>query len=211
MVEWNEYVKLAIALMVVVDVPGNIPMFILQTQGMSTAEKRITALAAGVATAAVLFAFAFAGDYILSSFGITIEAFKILGGLVILLLALELLGLIGDKHGGLQSNADAHPITVGIFPMAVPLFAGPGAISTVMVYAHEEYHSNHDLILLALIGSVSLTIVVGLTAAAPLSRVIGPLTQRVLNRLLGIIVGALGIEFVLEGLAAFFPSLGQAA
>ncbi len=89
--------------------------------------------------------------------------------------------------------------------MAVPLFAGPGAISTLMVYSHASFHSNHDLIMGALI--IAIVIIIGLLGAVILTYLISSLAQQVMNRLLGMVVGALGIEFVLEGLAKFFPAL----
>lgn len=199
-----EYIKLLIALVAIVDVPGNIPMFLQQTRAMSGLGKAVAALTAGTATACILLLFAFFGQSLLDAFDITLPAFKILGGLVILLIALEMLGMrrpAAESHGG----TDANPVVVGIFPMAVPLFAGPGTISAVMVYSHEEFHSDHDLIVTLLILSVSALIVVGMLGAGALSRLISPLVQDVMNRLLGMIVGALGVEFILEGLSAFFP------
>ncbi|MEM9045194.1 MAG: MarC family protein [Pseudomonadota bacterium] len=207
MIDTAEYIKLLIALLAIVDVPGNVPMFLQQTQKMSTAGKLLAALTAGVATAAILLLFAFFGHAVLDAFGITLPAFKILGGVVIFLIALEMLGLRpgghSDAHGGHQTN----PVVVGIFPMAVPLFAGPGTISAVMVYSHEEFHSDHDLIIMLLIVTVSAAIVIGMAGASAVSRLISPLTQDIMNRLLGMIVGALGIEFILEGIGAFFPEL----
>ena len=207
MIDWDEYLKLFVALLAIVDVPGNVPMFLQQTSGFDAWRRNLTAITAGLATAVILMAFAFQGDVLLEAFGITIEAFKILGGIVILLIALDMLGLLGDHEEGGTERRPSHPVAVGIFPMAVPLFAGPGAISMMMVYAHRDFHSDHDLIVGLLAGAVSAAIVLGLLMASVLSRLITPLMQSVLNRLLGIIVGALGVEFILEGIADFF-SLG---
>lgn len=101
----------------------------------------------------------------------------------------------------------APPVAVGIFPMAVPLFAGPGAISIVMVYGHKATQSDHDLIVGAVIATASLAVIVGLTLAAAVSRFLGPITQSVINRLFGLIIGTMGVEFILEGAAATFPNL----
>ncbi len=203
MLDTAEYLKLLIALIAIVDVPGNIPLFLQQTHGLSLAEKRVAAVTAGVATAAILLLFAFLGVHVLGAFGITLPAFKVLGGLVILLIALEMLGLKAASQVSREGGGETNPVVIGIFPMAVPLFAGPGAISAVLVYAHRDFHSDHDLIVTVLILSVAAIIVLGMFGAAAASRLITPLTQKILNRLLGMIVGALGIEFILEGLAAF--------
>lgn len=205
MIDWPEYVKLLVALVAIVDIPGSVPLFLQQTGAMSAAKRRIAALTAGLATAAVLFVFAFFGEIVLEAFGITLPAFKLVGGIVILIIALEMLGLWSGGESVADGGGD-HPVAVGIFPMAVPLFAGPGSISAVMVYAHEDLNSSHDLILALLIGAVALAITVGLMAAGLLASVIGPLTQVVMNRLLGMIVGALGVEFILEGAGEFFGS-----
>jgi multiple antibiotic resistance protein len=207
MIYWSEYAKLLIALVAIVDVPGNLPMFLKQTEGFTQTERRLTAITAGVTTAAILLLFALMGETILYVFGITIEAFKIVGGLVILLMALEMLGLIGNRTDSYDTMGQNHPISIGIFPMAVPLFAGPGAISAVVVYAHENFHSSHDLIVGSVIATVSLIIIVGLFAAAAVGRVLGPVTQSVISRLLGIIVATMGVEFMVEGMAAAFPNL----
>lgn len=199
---WPEFIKLTIALVAIIDIPGNVPMYLQQTGPMSSGARRLTAVVAGVATAAVLLTFANFGEVILSTFGITIDAFRILGGIVVLLIALEMLGLIGDPEASYRTEEDPNPVITGVFPLAVPLFAGPGAITAVMIYAHEaDISDTHDAHVSLIITVVSVLIVAGLLLASLLGHLIGPVTQTVLNRLLGMIVGALGVEFILQGLA----------
>lgn len=212
MIDLPEYFKLLVALIAIIDVPGSIPIFLQQTARLSQTDQRITALSAGIATAMILTLFALLGQSLLGLFGITLAAFKILGGIVVLLIALDMLGLIGEPDSASEPRPGAqHPVAIGIFPLAVPLFAGPGAITAVMVFGVEEFSDHdvlhHDLVVLSVIAIAALTVGVGLTIATTLSRFIGPVTQIVLNRLLGMIVGALGVEFILEGLAEFFPAL----
>ncbi|MEM1385156.1 MAG: MarC family protein [Pseudomonadota bacterium] len=210
MFDLGELIKLTVALVAIVDIPGNIPMFLERTGAMTARERQTTAVVAGLATGLLLILFANAGEAILSTFGISIEAFRVLGGIVVLLIALSMLGLLGDDSDPQGGAAEGGPVVVGIFPLAVPLFAGPGAITAVMVYAHApDKHSGHDMHVSLVIVSVSLLIVAGLVAASLLSRLITPVAQTVMNRLFGMIVGALGIEFMLEGIAGFFllPSL----
>ncbi len=211
MFDTTEYVKLIIALLAILDLPGNIPMFLQQTLRFSLGGRLVAALTAGVAAGVILLTFALFGDALLTSFGITLPAFKILGGLVILLLALEMLGLRTDTLELETDDDEANPIAIGIFPLAVPLLAGPGAIATVMVYAHEKFHSDHDLIVASVIATASATIILVFSAASLAGRFIGPVSQRVMNRLLGMVVGALGVEFMLEGVAAFFPGIESIA
>ncbi|MGH1419269.1 MAG: MarC family protein [Hyphomicrobiaceae bacterium] len=210
MIEFAQYLKLLVALLAIVDVVGNIPFFLQRTSHLSVSDRVVVAVTAGVATAVILFLFAMFGKSILQAFGISIAAFKLLGGLVILLIALQMLGLTAPAGGVSdeeRSSGALHPVSIGMFPMAVPSFAGPGAISAVMVYAHEGFHSNHDLIVTLVIAAAAMVVVVGLSIASVLGQFIGPITQTVINRLLGIIVGALGVEFILDGIATFFPAL----
>ncbi|MEO0761109.1 MAG: MarC family protein [Pseudomonadota bacterium] len=205
MLDWTELVKLTVALIAVIDIPGNVPMFLQQTGRMTGRDRRITALVAGVATAVILIVFANAGEAILGAFGISIDAFRVLGGIVILLIALDMLGLMGAGGGSMSTEEDPNPIVTGVFPMAVPLFAGPGSITAVMIYAHTtDKHPHQDLVISGIVLAVSVLIVIGLLMASMLSHLITPVAQSVLNRLLGMIVGALGVEFILEGLAGFF-------
>lgn len=206
MIGWAELVKLSVALIAIVDIPGNVPVFLQQTHAMSGRQRRLTAVVSGLATAAILLLFANAGDVILENFGITVEAFQVLGGLVVLLIALDMLGLLGVgtvNYGG--GSDEPNPLLTGIFPMAVPLFAGPGAITAVMIYSTQGGGNPwHDLHVSIVVLVVSLAVAAGLLLASTLSRVIGPVTQQVLNRLLGVIVGAMGIEFILDGIAGFY-------
>ena len=203
----SELVKLSIALIAIIDVPGNIPMFLQRTASMSPGERRLTAVVSAIATVAILLSFAHAGEPILETFGITIDAFRILGGLVVLLIALDMLGLLGASAIAYGDEEEANPVVTGVFPLAVPLFAGPGAISAVMIYAHEmDQYASHDVYVSLIIVVVGAFLCLGLLLASVLGRLIGPVAQNVMNRLLGIIVGSLGVEFILEGLAGFFAA-----
>lgn len=206
----SEYIQFLVALLAIVDIAGNVPIFIQQTDGFSRAWRQITAVTAGLATAAILLLFVVAGESILQAFGISIEAFKIVGGLVILLMALEMLGLIGDPSAAPRNPASQHPVAVGIFPMAVPLLAGPGAISAVLVYAHHDHHPEHDMIVVGVVATVSILIALSLTLASFVGRWFGPVTQSVISRLLGIIVATMGVEFLIDGLGSAFPGLAVA-
>lgn len=206
-----EYTKLLIALVAIIDIPGNIPIFLTQTSKLDSRDRMVTALVAATATCVILLVFAMFGEVLLGAFGITIAAFKVLGGLVVLLIALDMLGLLRDEEALAQTRAPDHgAVAIGIFPLAVPLFAGPGAITAVMVYAHDEVDTGvmpmtHDEIVIAVVLSACALLAVGLLLASALARFIGPIAQVVLNRLLGMIVGALGVEFILEGLEEYFP------
>jgi MarC family membrane protein len=205
MVVVAEYFKLFVALVAIVDIPGNIPVYLQQTEKFAKAEMRIAAISAGIATGTVLLFFALLGELLLATFGITLAAFKILGGIVIIAIALELLGIIKTAATTDAIDVGQNPVAVGIFPLAVPLFAGPGAIAAVIAYGHEHFHAQHDLIMTLVIMTVATAVAAGLLAANAISRYLSDTAHKVMNRLLGIVVGSLGVEFILEGIAAFFP------
>ena len=131
MSDFDEYVKLLVALLALVDVPGNAPVFLQQTTHLKPSDRYLAAIVAGLATGFVLMAFAAFGETILVSFGISIASFKIMGGVVVLLFALHMLGLLGlSDPADTQSLSAGNPVSIGIVPMAAPLFAGPGATIT---------------------------------------------------------------------------------
>ena len=199
MINWPEYVQFLIVLIAIVDIPGNVPVFLQQTQDFTHKQRQAAAIFSGIATFFVLIFFAFAGEVILLTFGISLADFKVLGGIVVLLLALEMLGLLDFSAAQAAAAAKRTPVTVAVFPMAVPLFAGPGSISAVLIYAHYDFVSNHDVFIAALLFGASCLVAAGMLTASLLSQVIGPTTQVVLNRVLGMLVGALGIEFISAG------------
>jgi multiple antibiotic resistance protein len=204
----SEYIKLLVALVAIIDIVGNIPIFLQQTGNFSSKERLATAAVASVTTFGILIVFALFGQIVLSSFGISIAAFKVLGGIVVLLIALDLLGMMrSDGTIGSGDPGFDNPFVVGVFPLAVPLFAGPGAITAVMVYAHESHHQAHTLLVMAVIASACIALLIGLSLASSLGLLIGPVSQIVMNRILGMVVGALGVEFILEGILEFFPFL----
>lgn len=204
--DWAHLAKLMFALLAIVDVPGNVPLFLQQTHGLNHRGKKVAAIAAGVATCAILLIFAHVGEIILGAFNITLDAFRIVGGIVLLLIALDMLGILSHPVMKVDPETPQSPIVIGVFPMAVPLFAGPGAITTVMIYAHAEtaFYDDHEFYVSMVIIAVCAVIVAGLLLAASLARFIGPTAQSIINRLLGMIVGALGVEFILEGVQGFF-------
>lgn len=206
MFDWAEYLQFLIVLVAIVDVPGNVPIFLQQTQEMSVTERRLTAVYSGFATFLVLGLFAFLGELILRVFGVSLADFKILGGMVILLMALEMLGLVETPSLGRDNGQVINPLATAVFPLTIPLFAGPGAISTVLIYSHQDFHSHHDLIVGALLVGVAVAVAIGMLAASLLSSIIGPTAQLVMNRILGMLVGALGIEFIATGIRELMGS-----
>ena len=201
-----EYVKLITGLLAIVDIPGNLPVYINISNEYSHSDRKKIALLTALSCAVVLCSFTLFGDSILSFFGITIEAFQIAGGLLLLLMALDMMH--SDQIAGTVSGKNhlQSVFGVAIFPLTIPLLAGPGALSTIIIYTHRHESLSHDLLVMLVIISVSIIIYFGLRTATLLSNKLGPAVLAVLNRVMGLIVAAIGIEFIIDGLAVHFPA-----
>lgn len=195
-----------IAFSVVIDPVGLAPMFAALTKG-ATEEYRKSMAIKGVSIAAlILLTFGFLGDAILHLLGIGFAAFQIAGGILLLLLAIDMLFA---RHSGLRSTTTTEAreaerrTDISVFPLAIPLIAGPGAFTTVLLAlrtAHEQP--------LRVAGSIGvLLLVLGMTllallAAGRILRIIGETGANVVSRVLGVLLSALAIQFILNGLRA---------
>ena len=199
---YTEYLMLLATLLAIIDIPGNIPIYLQQTEGMNSRQHTVVAWTAAIVTCLILLSFGFFGNHILKAFSISIAAFKVTGGIIVLYIAFQMVGLAHEPqmHSG-QGPARRNPVQVGIFPLALPLFAGPGAIATVIASATNDSHDLHQLLVFATIVSASGLLLLGLLLAGLAERFFSSLSKDIMNRLFGVLVGALGIEFILEGLS----------
>lgn len=200
----SEAIAAFVTLFVVIDPIGLGPIFVALTQGASTAERRRIGVTAVLVAAGVLTVFTLAGDRVLLFLGISLPAFRISGGLLLFLIALEMVferrSQRREQRVGDQDQAPAHDPSV--FPLATPLLAGPGAIATVILLAGAQ---TGDLAGQAvLLGVVYLLLILALGTFF-LGGVIERLLRRtgviVLTRLFGMLLAALAVQFVLDGLA----------
>jgi multiple antibiotic resistance protein len=197
-----------ITLLVTVDPPAIAPMFLALTAGMTMAEKRQVALRATLIAALALTFFAIAGQKMLLLLGITLPAFRIAGGLLLFWIAFE---MVFDRRAERKSEVaktaidQDHIRNVAAFPLAIPLMAGPGAITATMLLSGQT--SGNFTMLGVLIGLIFF--VCGLCwivfrSAEAISGLLGITGNIVLTRLLGIVLVALAVQFVLDGLKAAF-------
>lgn len=187
----SDLVKSIIALFVVIDPIGNAPVFIALTTKMDKAEKKRTSRLAIVTAASILIVFAFGGTQILSLFGINIYSFMIAGGILLFILAIELL-----TYGTWRFGSDDSPEDRGVVPFAFPLLVGPGAITAVIIL----FETNG---LLATI--LSIIIVVGITYLIlilinPINRILGKRGSMIISRVFSILIAAIAIQYILEGI-----------
>ena len=198
-----------IILFVVIDPIGLAPMFAALTYGDSEAYKRRMALKGTALAALVLFVFMLAGSGLLKALGISLPAFRIAGGILLFLLAID---MVFARHSGLRSTTASEQQEaeqkkdIAVFPLAIPLIAGPGAITTLLLMTGPGQDSIARLALVSavLLGVLLLTLM-SLLFAGRLMAWLGETGANVVTRVLGIVLAALAMQFVLDGMNhAFF-------
>jgi multiple antibiotic resistance protein len=182
------------------------PIFVAVTQG-SPAERRRAAVKACLAAAAVLAVFAVAGGAIFTFFGITVPAFQIAGGLLFTIMSIRALQN-GEKEVSEEEAGRADPSVV---PLGIPIIAGPGAISTVMVLVGQAQDGARRLALGgAIAANIVLTLLILLAAPAIVSR-IGDTGQRIVSKMMGLITAVIGIQFIINGVTTVFVEILKTA
>lgn len=198
-------------LFAVVDPLTAVPVFVAMTGQASAEERRKIARRASTAAALILTAFALAGGLLFKFFGVTLPAFRIAGGLLLLLMAIDMLRAQPSRTRSTPEESAEAREDIAIFPLATPLLAGPGSIATVMVFMGR---SSAWWQALPVIGAVLLTCFIGywlLRSASYIERLLGKTGMNVLNRVMGLILAAIAVQFILDGIAAAFPSSAAAA
>ncbi len=205
----SAYLHIFTALFVIVNPIGAIPLFIMYTRNQSALERRATARISAATVAVVLIVSIFIGDNLLQFFGIGIPSFRVGGGILILLMAVAMLNAQqgGARHTAEEYREGEEKDNIAIVPLAIPLLAGPGAISTAIIYAHKA-HSLIDygaLVIAALL--VAGSVVVALYLAEPIAERLGRTGINVVTRIMGLILAAVAVEFIADGLVQLFPNL----
>jgi multiple antibiotic resistance protein len=191
-----------VTLFVIIDPIGLAPLFIAITQGMSQKKRRGIALRAVVVGGAVLFLFSVFGESVLSFVGISMPAFRIAGGVLLFLTALEMLFNRRTKRREDQSEDDGAD-DPSVFPLAIPLIAGPGAITSVILITenHPGWLGIGEVTMV--VAAVLVLVYVMFSIGTLLEQLLGKIGINVITRILGMLLAALAVQFVLEGIAAF--------
>jgi multiple antibiotic resistance protein len=205
-----ELVKAALALFAIVDPVGSIPIFLMATHGYTLAQSRSSARIAALTVLGVLALFIFVGEPLLMFFGIRLAAFSVAGGLLLLLLALSMVQAhVSPQRQTREEAMEAEAKdAVGVVPLGVPLLAGPGAITHVIVAAGAAEGSvvNQSLLLIP-VALVALSVWLAFRAAPMIARSLGKTGIHVVTRLMGLIIAAISIEMIAGGLGKLFPGL----
>lgn len=200
-----------ITLFVVIDPPGCAPIYAGLTKEASPAQSRSMALRACVIATAILLVFALFGQDLLAALHIQLDSFRIAGGIMLFLIALD---MVFEKRTqrreqraekvAAENAATPEVDDVSVFPMAMPMLAGPGAIAAVMLLQNEADGPEETLVVLGALGAVMVLTLLALMAASPLMKLFGARVEAVITRLLGVLLAALAAQYVIDGLRGSF-------
>ncbi len=209
MLDWAEYAKFLLALLVIVNPIGAVPLFVSMTSGNTAAEKMNIARVASSAVAIVLIVASIGGQPLLAVFGITIASFKVGGAILILLLAISMMHAApsGEKQTPEEAREAEDKESIAVVPLAIPLLAGPGAISTTIIYATGRSSVGHIGIIIVCCLLVSLATWLALRAATPASLWLGKTGVNIAMRLMGLLLAAVAVEIFTSGLLVLLPGL----
>ena len=198
------FVSAFVTFFVVIDPPGCAPIFAGLTSGTSAVHRRAMAIRAVLVASAILFGFALFGEALLRALGISLNAFRIAGGIMLFLIALEMVfekrtERREDRAEKIKADEAAD---ISIFPMAMPMIAGPGSIASVMLLMSQSQGLTRSAVVLAAMASILALTLVALLIAGPIMRVVGAKIEAVVSRLLGVLLAALATQFVIDGIRA---------
>jgi multiple antibiotic resistance protein len=204
----SKLIEDAITLFVVVNPIGLVPLFIALTMGQTPAERRAIARRAVLIAAGILIVFVVLGQVLLTGLGVTLPAFRVAGGLVLLVIALRMVLSEGDSRAGSSgSRQGGGPSDIAVFPLAMPFIAGPGAVMAAVLLTDNDTFTIPEQAATAAVMMVILVITyVMLLGAETVHRYIGPTGANVLSRVLGLVLTAVAAETMLEGLRAFLTA-----
>ncbi|MEE4204994.1 MAG: MarC family protein [Erythrobacter sp.] len=205
------FVSAFVTLFVVIDPPGCAPIYAGLTKQATTAQARNMALRATVIAAVILLIFAFFGEPLLSALHIELDSFRIAGGLMLFWIAFD---MVFEKRTqrreeraekiAAQSGDGPEIEDVSVFPMAMPMLAGPGAIAAIMLLMNEAASAAERIEVFAALGAVLAITAAALVAAGPMIRVLGDKVEAVITRLLGVLLAALAAQYVIDGVKGSF-------
>ena len=196
-----------VTLLVVVDPLGLAPIFAVLTRGFSAKRKRVSAIRGVALGSGILLIFALVGDVLLDALGIGLPAFRIAGGMLLFLLSLDMIFArptgMRSRNVGEQDEQPDEEEDISVFPLAIPLLAGPGAITTVLLYTGGAAPAQVG-VFMAVLAFVLLLTLVSLLLAPRIMALFGDTGANVLSRVLGVLLAALAVQFVLDGVHATF-------
>ncbi|MGI0072083.1 MAG: MarC family protein [Thermoplasmata archaeon] len=206
-----EYLAIVVTVFAIVDPVGTLPFFVSLTSGFSDEDRNVILRRSVLVLGGVLTLFAVAGRFLFAAFGFTLQAFEVAGGILLFMVAYDMLRgemtrvrmTPQDREEAIQRRDE-----LSVVPLGIPLLAGPGAISTVMIY--EGNAGNSPLSILATFVAIAITTaatLVVLRFGQPILRALGRVGVMAMTRVLGLLLAAVGVQFVVIGIRGLFPAL----
>jgi multiple antibiotic resistance protein len=201
------FISALVTFFVVIDPPGCAPIFASLTAGAPAAHRRAMAIRSTVVASFILILFGAFGEKFLGAMGISLDAFRIAGGIMLFMIAIE---MVFEKRTERRENRAedvmANPAheDISIFPMAIPMIAGPGSIASVMLLSARSTGIEQSLTVFAALATVLLITLLSLLAAGPLMKALGYKVEAMITRILGVVLAALAAQFVIDGIKASF-------
>lgn len=190
---------------IIMDPPGLVPVFIALTQGMSAEQRRTIAVRACIVAGVLMILFLFVGEAVLGFIGISMDAFRIAGGILLFLTALDM--LFQRRQARRADNAAEgqaeHQDDPSVFPLALPLIVGPGAITTIILLAGNATSAADFGAIAGVLMAVLLITFLAFLVAPSIERALGKTGLNIVTRVLGMLLAALAVQFVLDGLRGF--------
>ena len=193
-----------ITFLVVIDPPGCAPIFASLTSGAAAVERRRMAVRSAMIAWGVLMFFALLGEPLLRALGIELASFRIAGGIMLFAIALD---MVFEKRTERREERASQVVQedISVFPMAIPMIAGPGSIASAMLLTARARGTLESAIVLSAMTTVIFITMLALMIAGPLMRLIGDRLEAMVTRILGVILAALAAQFVVDGLKESFP------
>lgn len=201
------FISALVTFFVIIDPPGCAPIFASLTAGAPAAHRRTMALRSTFVAALILYMFAVFGEAFLGALGISLDAFRVAGGIMLFIIALEMVfEKRTERREHRAEDVKAHPEheDISVFPMAIPMIAGPGSIASVMLLTAKSNGMEESLVVLGALAIVLIVNLGALLAAGPLMSFLGYRIEAMITRILGVVLAALAAQFVIDGIKASF-------
>ena len=201
------FVSAFVTFLVVIDPPGCAPIFASLTRDAPARQRAMMAIRATLIASGILLFFGLLGEDLLRQLGVSLAAFRIAGGILLFMIAVD---MVFERRTQRRENraqeVDSDPAhdDISVFPMAIPMIAGPGSIASVMLLMARSNGLDESLVVLAALAAVLLLTLVSLLAAGWLMRLLGHRMEAMLTRLLGVVLAALAAQFVIDGISVSF-------
>ncbi len=198
-----------VALLAIVNPIGIVPIFLTLTAGDSEKDRKHTAHLSALSVGIILLLAAFAGEAILGFFGIGLPSFRVGGGILVLLMAISMLQAKQSRIRQSPSEAEyaEDKENVAVVPLAIPLMAGPGAISLAIIHGHQAVSLQNKFMLAGSIVAVALVALISLHLAKPIGKALGVTGLNIATRIMGLILASIGVQMIAQGLLKLLPGL----